>query len=170
VSQLEREQMGISPGDGIFRAFTTDFGKIGLPVGVDFWGQPEAGKQLAQQGVEIVFNSSIFPVLRGHWKTGALVRAFDNFMGVVGVNGADYNAVFDQKRIHHHGGGSFVIQPPRMLDRQDFRRWFKSLDDIEDWIQVKLDGLEQVRIVEVHLGSVRRFREEFRSQFGFGSH
>jgi predicted amidohydrolase len=168
VTQLEREHMGITAGDGIYRAFATDFGKIGIPVGVDFWGQPDSAKQLAQQGVEIVFNSGFFPVLKGHWQTGALVRAFDNFMAVVGVNSADYNALFHERRVHHHGGGSFVIQPPKMLDKQDFRRWFKSLYDIEDWVQEKLDALEQVRIVEVYLGSVRRFREEFRGQFGLG--
>ena len=51
---LEREQLGISPGDGVFRVFTTDFGKIGIPVCVDFWGQPEAARQLADQGVDVV--------------------------------------------------------------------------------------------------------------------
>ena len=167
VSVLEREQLGISAGDGVFRAFATDFGKIGIPVCIDFWGQPEAGKQLAEQGVDVVFNISLFPVLRGHWKVGVLTRAFDNFFAVAGVNTADYNALFGEKRIHHHGGGSFVIYPPKMLDKQDFRRWIKSLNDIEDWVRVKLDGLEQVHFVEIHLGTVRRFREDFRNRFGF---
>jgi len=44
IGLLEREGLGISPGDGVFRAFSTDFGKIGIPVCIDFWGQPEAGE------------------------------------------------------------------------------------------------------------------------------
>ena len=58
VGALERDRLGISPGDGSIPAFTTDFGKIGIPVCVDFWGQPEAGRHLADQGVDIVFNIS----------------------------------------------------------------------------------------------------------------
>ena len=103
LERSERERLGISSGDGYSGAFTTDFGKIGIPVCIDFWGQPEAGRHLADQGVDIVFNISAFPVLRGHWKTGCLVRAFDNFMPVVGVNTADYNALFGEKRVHQHG-------------------------------------------------------------------
>jgi predicted amidohydrolase len=163
---LEREQLGITPGDGIFRVFTTDFGKIGMPVCIDFWGQPEAGRQLADQGVDIVFNIAIFPLLRGHWKHGALVRAFDNFVPVVGVNTADYNALINGRRIHQQGGQSFVIQLPRVLDREDFRRWFKSLDTVQDWVRMELDQLEQMQIVEVDLRTARRFRHEFLGRFG----
>jgi predicted amidohydrolase len=164
---LEREQLGITPGDGLFRTFATDFGKIGMPVCIDFWGQPEAGKQLADQGVDIVVNISIFPILCGHWKHGALVRAFDNFMPVVGVNTADYNAIINGRRIHQHGGKSFVIQLPKVLDREDFQRWFRSLDTITDWIKMELDPLEQMSVVEVDLRTARRFRREFWGRFGF---
>jgi predicted amidohydrolase len=167
VGAIERNQLGISPGDGVFRAFATDFGKIGIPVCIDFWGQPEAGKQLADQGVDAIFNISIFPVLRGHWKTGAAVRAFDNFVPVVGVNTADYNAVFDGKRVHQHGGHSFVMQPPKMLDKDDFRRWLRSLDTLDDWLKLELDELEQVQVAELNLSVARRFRREFWDRFGF---
>ncbi|HOI94370.1 MAG TPA: carbon-nitrogen hydrolase family protein [Syntrophobacter fumaroxidans] len=167
VGSLERNELGISPGDGLFRAFVTDFGKIGLPVCIDFWGQPEAGRQLVDQGVEIIFNMSVFPVLRGHWKTGAMVRAFDNFVPVVGVNTADYNALLNGRRVHHHGGGSFVIGPPRMLDKDDFRRWVKGLDSLDPWVQIELDQLEQVYVGEVNLGSGNKFRKEFFDRFGF---
>jgi predicted amidohydrolase len=167
VGALERERIGISSGAGTFRAFTTDFGKIGIPVCIDFWGQPEAARQLADQGADIVFNASIFPVLRGHWKTGALVRAFDNFIPVVGVNTADYNALFGEKRVHQHGGGSFVIQPPKMLDKDDFQRWVRGLDNIQSWVQMELDELEQVQIAEVNLATARRLRGEFFNRFGF---
>lgn len=166
VGQLEREQMGMSPGDGLFRAVSTDFGKIGLPVCVDFWGQPEAGRQLADQGVDLVVNASTFPVLRGHWKTGAIVRAFDNFVPVIGVTTADYNAMIGGRRVHQHGGGSFIIQPPRMLDKDDFSRWFRGLDNIADWLQVELSELEQVHVADVNLQTARRFRREFWGRFG----
>jgi predicted amidohydrolase len=167
VGSLERNQLGISPGDGTFRAFATDFGKVGIPVCIDFWGQPEAARQLADQGVDAVFNISIFPVLRGHWKRGASVRAFDNFVPVVGVNTADYNALMQGKRIHQYGGHSLVIQPPRLLDKDDFRRWFRSLDNVEDWVKVELDELEQIYVADVDLGTARRFRREFWNRFGF---
>ncbi len=165
---LERETLGMVEGDGLYRSFSTDFGRIGLTVCVDFWGQSEAARQLAKQDVEVVFNISIFPILRGHWVTGALVRAFDHFMCVVGVNTADYNALLSGKRTHQHGGDSFVIQPPKMLDKEDFRRWIRSLDNVEHWVTDRLDELEQVHIAEVNLEVVRRFRDAFRDRFGFG--
>ena len=46
---------------------------------------------------------------------------------------ADFNAMIDGKRYHQNGGGSFVLQPPKMLDRPVFQRWFKSLDNVHDW-------------------------------------
>jgi predicted amidohydrolase len=167
VGAMERDHLGISAGDGVFRAFTTDFGKIGIPVCIDFWGQPEAGKHLADQGAEVIFNPSIFPVLRGHWKTGALTRAFDNFLVAVGVNTADYNALVQGKRIHQRGGHSFVIQPPKLLDKDDFRRWFRSLDTIDGWVQAELAELEQVHVATINLTTIRRFRREFWNRFGF---
>ena len=167
IGALERDKLEISPGDGAYRVFTTDFGKIGIPVCIDFWGQPEAARQLTDQGVEVIFNMSIFPVLRGHWKTGALVRAFDNFVPVVGINTADYNAVFEDKRVHQHGGGSFIIQPPKMLDKDDFQRWTRSLDNISNWVIAELDELEQVFIGEINLSTARRLRSEFFDRFGF---
>ncbi len=167
VGSLERDRLGICPGDGVFHAFTTDFGKIGIPVCIDFWGQPEAGRQLADRGVDIVFNPCVFPILRGHWKTGALVRAFDNFVPVVGVNTADYNALFGEKRVHQYGGGSFTLQPPKLLAKDDFNRWTRGLDNIENWVQVGLDELEQVYFTEVNLTGARRFRTEFFKRFGF---
>jgi len=167
VGAMERHQLGIAAGDGVFRFFATDFGKIGVPVCIDFWGQPEAARQLVDQGVDIVFNIGIFSVLRGHWKMGALVRAFDNFLPVVGVNTADYNSLVQGKRIHQHGGHSIVIQPPKMLDKEDFRRWFRGLDNFQDWVTLELDELEQVAIADVNLSAARRFRREFWDRFGF---
>jgi len=167
VGASERNRAAISPGDGVFRVFETDFGKIGMPVSIDFWGQPDAGRQLSRQGVDIVFNPGVFPVLRGHWKTAALVRAFDNFVPVVGINTADYNAMFGEKRIHQYGGGSFILQPPKLLAKDYFNRWANGLDNIETWVQVELDELEQIYIGEVNLTSAGRFRAEFFERFGF---
>jgi predicted amidohydrolase len=167
VSLLERDQLGMSPGPGIFRVFATDFAKVGIPVSADLWGQPEAAKDLVDEDAELVLNISVFPTLSGHWKTAALVRAFDNFVPVVGVNTADYNASIKGRRIHQHGGHSFVIQPPRILDKDDFMRWLRSLDNVTDWLQVELDELEQVHIAEVNLATVRRFRREIWSRLGF---
>jgi predicted amidohydrolase len=167
VGAMERHQLGISPGDGVFRTFVTDFGRIGLPVCIDLWGQPEGAKQLTDQGADIVFNIGIFPLLRGHWKAGALVRAFDNFLPVVGVNTADYNALLGNRRIHQHGGHSVVIQPPKMLDKEDFRLWLRSVDTVDHWVTVELDELEQVAMVDVNLSTARRFRREFWNRFGF---
>jgi predicted amidohydrolase len=167
LGTLEREKLGISPGDGVFRGFSTDFGKIGMTVCIDLWGQPEAARQLTNQGVDVIFNICIFPVLLGHWKTGALVRAFDNFMPVVGANTADYNALFQDKRVHQYGGGSFIIQPPRMLDKDDFQRWARGLNDINNWVQTELEELEQVYIGEVDPVTPRRLRSVFFDRFGF---
>jgi predicted amidohydrolase len=167
VGVMERDHLGVAAGDGVFRSFATDFGTIGIPVCIDFWGQPEAARQLSDQGADIIFNMGIFPVLRGHWKTGALVRAFDNFIPVVGVNTADYNALAHEKRFHQHGGHSLVIQPPRMLDKEDFRRWFRGLDTIDNWVTLELDELEQVCFADINLSTARRFRREFWNRFGF---
>jgi predicted amidohydrolase len=122
---------------------------------------------MSEQGVDIVFNPGLFPVLRGHWKTAAMVRAFDNFVPVVGINTADYNAVFGDKRVHQYGGGSFILQPPKMLAKDDFNHWVRGLDNIENWVQAELDELEQVYIAEVNLSAARRFRLDFFKRFGF---
>ncbi|MGC8493038.1 MAG: carbon-nitrogen hydrolase family protein [Syntrophobacteraceae bacterium] len=167
VGSIERERLGVTPGDGAFRVFEADFGKVGIPVGIDFWGQPEAARQLSYQGVDIVFNPCSFSVLRHHWKTGALARAFDHFVPVVGINTADYNATFGEKRVHQYGGGSFILQPPKMLDRDDFNRWARSIDSIENWTILELDELEQVQMADVNLASADRFRSEFFNRFGF---
>ncbi|MGD0400469.1 MAG: carbon-nitrogen hydrolase family protein [Syntrophobacteraceae bacterium] len=167
VGAMECDRLGICSGDGVFKVFATDFGKLGMPVCIDFWGQPEAGRQMSEQGVDIVFNPGLFPVLRGHWKTAAMVRAFDNFVPVVGINTADYNAVFGDKRVHQYGGGSFILQPPKMLAKDDFNHWVRGLDNIENWVQAELDELEQVYIAEVNLSAARRFRLDFFKRFGF---
>jgi hypothetical protein len=43
----------------------------------------------------------------------------------------------------------------------------RGLEDIENWIQLELDELEQVYMAEVNLAAPRRFRIEFFNRFGF---
>ncbi|NLI80698.1 MAG: carbon-nitrogen hydrolase family protein [Deltaproteobacteria bacterium] len=167
VASLERSDLGIVPGDGSYRAFTADFGRIGMPVAADLWGQPEAARQLTDLGADMLVSIGVFPILRGHCRTGALVRAFDNFIPVVTTNTADYNALIHNRRIHLHGGHSLVIQPPKMLDRHDFRRWLRSVDTVDDWVRVELDELEQIHVAEVNLSTARRFRKEFWERLGY---
>lgn len=167
VGSLERNLFGITPGDGIYRTFVTDFGKIGMPVCIDFWGQPEAARQLAKDEVDIIFNPSIFPLLRGHWRYGALVRAFDHFVPVVGVNTASFNAFYNDRKIHHLGGHSFVIHPPKLFDKDHFRRWLRRLDNLEEWVHIELGEYEIVHIADVDLKTCRWFRPDFKKRFGF---
>ena len=72
-----------------------------------FLGSAGSWQELAGSGGRYRFQPLRFPLLRGHWKTAALVRAFDNFVPVVGVNTADYNALFGEKRVHQYGGRQF---------------------------------------------------------------
>jgi hypothetical protein len=55
---------------------------------------------------------------------------------------------------------------PKMLDREDFRRWFRSLDNVSDWVRTELEQLEQIHIAELDLQTARRFRREFWGHFG----
>jgi len=166
VGVAERQHLAIAPGEASYRAFDTDFGRVGLPVGIDFWGQPDAARAMTAQGADLIINSSIFPVLLGHWKSAALTRALENFVPVVGINTADFNLRLGGRVHHRHGGRSLIIQPPRLVDKDDFRIWLRSLDSLEGWITLKLDKREQVAHGEVDLATVRRFREEFRRQLG----
>ena len=157
---VEQRYFGISPGDDTFRVFRTDFGKIGLPVSIDFWGQPEAARMLTDKGAELIINQSIFPILRDHWKEAALVRAFDNFIPVVGINTVSFNWRVKGRAYRHFGGKSIIIQPPQMTSRDDFSIWLRGLDSLEAWVKVELDDREQVYLGEVDLGTSRRYRNE----------
>jgi predicted amidohydrolase len=121
---------------------------------------------MTEQGADLIINASIFPVLLGHWKSAALTRALENFIPVVGINTADFNLRLGGRVHHRHGGRSLIIQPPRLVNKDDFRIWLRSLDSLEGWITLKLDKREQVALGEIDLGPVRRFRGEFRRQLG----
>ena len=167
---MERRHFGVTPGNAIWKVFKSDFGKIGFPVAIDFWGQPEAAKMVADQGADLIINLSIFPILREHWKQSALVRAFDNFIPVIGVNTSDFNCRVQGRVYGHRGGGSMIIQPPKLVSEDDFTLWLRSLDSLEKWATVELDKREQVFIGEVDLGTARRFRAEFWRRLGIHRH
>jgi len=166
VGMVEGLHLEIVGGDGAYRVFDTDFGRLGLPVGIDFWGQPDAARALTEEGADLIINPSIFSILHGHSKRAALVRALENFIPVVAVNTADFNSRLGGRVCHHHGGKSVIIQPPRLVTRDDFRIWLRSLDDPKGWVTVELDRREQVSLGEVDLATGRRFRAEFWRQLG----
>jgi len=157
---IEQRNFGISPGGDTFKVFATDFGKIGLPVSIDFWGQPEAARKLTDKGAELIINQSIFPILRDHWKGAALVRSFDNFIPVVGINTASFNWRVKGRSYRYFGGKSIIIQPPQLASRDDLTIWLRGLDSLETWVKVELDDREQVYLGEVHLGTSRKYRSE----------
>ena len=163
---MERRYLGIASGDGDFKVFSTDFGKVGIPVSIDFWGQAEAARMVTDRGAELIVNQSIFPILRGHWKEAVLVRAFDNFIPVVGINTTDFNCRVQGRIYRHQGGRSIIIQPPKLLNEEDFLLWLRSLDSLEGWITVELDKRERVYFGEVDLRTTRRYRKKFWHHLG----
>jgi predicted amidohydrolase len=166
LGSIDRRHYGFVPGDGSSRVLDTDFGRIGLPVDLDFWGQPEGARTLTDKGADLIINQSIFPILRGHWKHASLVRSFDNFIPVVGINAADFNCRAGGKTYRHQGGGSMIIQPPKLVSQYDFKLWLRSLDSLKEWVTVELDGREQVHFEQIDLGTTRRFRGEFWRHLG----
>ena len=170
LGSMERRHFGFTSGDGIVKVFETDFARVALLVGIDFWGQPKGAQTATDKGADLLINLTVFPTLRAHWKFGALVRSFDNFIPVVGVNAADFNCHIGGRAYRHRGGSSMIVQPPRLLSEHDFRLWLKSLDSLEGWVTVKLDEREQVQFGEVDLVTTRRFRAEFWRHFGIRRH
>ena len=170
LGSIDRRHFEFTPGDGTFKVFNTDFACIGLPVGVDFWGQPEGARTLTDKGADLIINQSIFPILRGHWKQSGLVRSFDNFIPVVGINTADFNCRVEGRVYRHQGGGSMIIQPPILASEHDFRLWLRSLDNLEGWVTVELDRREQVQIGKVDIKTTKRFRTEFWRHLGIRRH
>jgi predicted amidohydrolase len=170
LGEMERRHFGVVPGDGTCRVFDTDFARVGLAVAIDFWGQPEAARTLTDMGADLIINQAMFPILRGYWKNGALVRAFDNFIPVVGINTADFNCRVNGRVYRQNGGGSIIVQPPTLVSEGDFTLWLRSLDSLEGWVTVELDKREQVYFGEVDLGTTQRFRAELWHRLGFRRH
>jgi predicted amidohydrolase len=114
----------------------------------------------------LIINQSVFPILRDHWKEAALVRAFDNFIPVVGVNTADFNWRVEGRAYRHFGGKSIIIQPPQLVSRDDFGLWLRGLDSLVAWVKVELDDREQVYFGEVDLRTSRKYRAELWRRLG----
>jgi predicted amidohydrolase len=155
----------VVPGDG-WQVWDTDFGRLGLAVCIDFWGQPEAARQLAAQGADLIVNPAIFPLLLGHWHTGALTRAFDYYLPVVGVNTAA--AVVKIARRHYplQGGRSFAIQPTAPLDKTELNRQIRGWDNLAEWIVLQGGETEALLPVNLDLDGPRRWRPLIHQRFG----
>jgi predicted amidohydrolase len=166
LGNLERRGFGVAPGEG-FRVWQTDFGRLGLPVCIDFWGQPEAARQLAAQGADLIVNPSLFPIMRGHWSMGALVRAFDYFLPVVGVNTAAFTAEVAGRRYSMQGGRSFAIQPPAPPDEKVLAQWVSAWDDLNHWIVLTGGEGPEILAVSLDLKGPAAWRPQIRRRFGF---
>ena len=121
---------------------------------------------LTDKGAELIINQSIFPILRDHWKEAALVRAFDNFIPVVGINTVSFNWRVKGRAYRYSGGKSIIIQPPQLRSRDDFAIWLRGLDSLATWVKVELDDREQVYLGEVDLGTSRKYRSQLWSGLG----
>jgi predicted amidohydrolase len=167
LGQLERRAFQVVPGSG-WQVVNTDFGRLGLSVCIDLWGQPEAARQLAAQGADLLVNPAIFPILRGHWPVGALARAFDYYLPVVGVNTAAFVGEIAGRRYPHQGGGSFGIQPPAPADDKELARLVRNWNSLQDWFLVKGGETEEILSLELDLEGVRRWRPVIQARFGLG--
>ncbi|MGO8760643.1 MAG: carbon-nitrogen hydrolase family protein [Desulfobaccales bacterium] len=165
LGNLERRGFGVVPGEG-WQVWDTDFGRLGAPVCIDFWGQPEAARHLAAAGADLIVNPAIFPILRGHWQTGALTRAFDYYLPVVGVNTAATVVEIAGRHYPLQGGRSFAIQPPAPEDNAALARQVRAWDDLAEWI-VRCGGETEALItVTLDLEGPRRWRPVVRERFG----
>jgi predicted amidohydrolase len=166
MGNLERRGFEVHPGKN-WPVWDTDFGRLGLAVCIDFWGQPEAARQLAGQEVDLIVNPGIFPIMQGHWYMGALTRAFDYYLPVVGVNIAAAVVEIAGRHYSMQGGGSFALQPPVPTDKADLARQVRDWDDLTEWIVLRGGENEAVLRVNLDLEGPRRWRPTIRRRFGF---
>jgi predicted amidohydrolase len=165
LGNLERRGFGVVPGAD-WQVWDTDFGRLGAPVCIDFWGQPEAARGLAAAGADLIVNPAIFPILRGHWQTGALTRAFDYYLPVVGVNTAAGVVEIAGRPYTLQGGRSFAIQPPAPEDDAALARQVRTWDDLAEWIATRGGDAEASITVNLDLDGPRRWRPVIRERFG----
>jgi predicted amidohydrolase len=166
LGQLERLAFQVVPGAG-WQVLNTDFGRLGLPVCIDLWGQPEAARQLAAQGADLLVNPALFPILRGHWPVGALTRAFDYYLPVAGVNTAAFVAEIAGRRYPYQGGGSFGIQPPVAVDEMELAHLVRNWDSLQDWFVVQGGEAEEILSLDLDLEGARHWRPLIQERFGF---
>jgi len=165
LGNLERRGFQVSPGEN-WPFWDTDFGRLGCAVCIDFWGQPEAARHLAAQEADLIVNPTIFPILRGHWHVGALTRAFDYYVPVVGVNTAAAVVEIGGRHYSLQGGGSFAIQPPAPADKADLARQVRDWDGLGEWLVLRGGETEAVLSVNLDLDGPRRWRPVIRQRFG----
>lgn len=165
LGNLERLGFGVVPGED-WQVWDTDFGRLGLAVCIDFWGQPEAARQLAAQGADLIVNPAIFPLMRGFWQTGALTRAFDYYLPVVGVNTATGMAKIARRHYPLQGGRSFAIQPTAPANKAELSRLVRAWDDLTEWIVLSSGEDEAILTVNLDLDGPRRWRPLIRERFG----
>jgi predicted amidohydrolase len=168
LGNLERRGFKVVPGE-MWHTWDTDFGRLGLPVCIDFWGQPEAARHLAAQEVDLIVNPSFFPILRGHWHMGALTRAFDYYVPVVGINTAAAVVEIAGRHYPLQGGGSFAIQPPVPANKDELSRRVRDWDDLTAWMVLHGGETEEVLSVDLDLGGPRLWRPAIRQRFGIQS-
>jgi predicted amidohydrolase len=165
LGRLERLGFGVIPGEN-WQTWDTDFGALGMAVCIDFWGQPEAARHLAAQGADLIVNPAIFPMMLGHWHTGALTRAFDYYLPVVGVNTAATVTKIARRHYTLQGGRSFAIQPPAPAEKAEMNRQVRGWDDLKDWIVLQSGKTEAILSVHLDLEGPRRWRPAIRQRFG----
>jgi predicted amidohydrolase len=165
LGKLERRAFQVVPGE-TWQVLETDLGRLGLPVCIDFWGQPEAARQLAAQGADLMVNIAIFPVLRRHWPMAALTRAFDYYLPVVGVNTAAFVGEIGGRHYPHQGGCSFAIQPPAPADDQEMAGLVRNWDSLRDWLTLHDSEAEEVFSVTLDLEGARKWRPLVQERFG----
>jgi predicted amidohydrolase len=165
LGALEPRAFGVSPGSG-FQPFQTDFGRVGLAVCIDFWGQPDAARQLCDQGADLIVNPCIFPILQGHWPRGAMVRAFDNYLPVAAVNTAAGVSEIGGRPYNMQGGRSFAIQPPAPAEEKEMSRLVRQWDDLGDWFILRGGEEEEILTAYLDLAGPRSWRPRVWQRFG----
>jgi predicted amidohydrolase len=155
--KLERRAFGVSPGEN-WQALDTEFGRVGLAVCIDLWGQPEAIRQLAAQEVDLVVNPSYFPILRRHWVSASLTRAFDYYLPIVGINTATYKGEIGGRQYPLQGGWSFAIQPPAPATKQELSDIVRPWDDLWTWVTLQKSEQEEIFAVSLDLKGPRKWR------------
>jgi N-carbamoylputrescine amidase len=165
LGNLERRDFKVFPGE-TWPIWDTDFGRLGIPLCIDFWGQPEAARHLAAQEVDFIVNPAIFPILRGHWHMASLTRAFDYYLPVVGVNTAAGVVEIAGRHYPLQGGGSFAIQPSVPMNKAEMARLVRNWDNLTEWLVLRGGEAEAILSVDLDLDGPRRCRPAIRQRFG----
>lgn len=106
-SRSTGERLRVAPGGSLAVVDVRGLAAVGVVVCVDVF-YPEVVRSLALSGASIVVNPSKIPVDRVRlWRATGMVRAFENSVWLIGVNGAG-SSYRDGRRVE---GGSFAAGP-----------------------------------------------------------